>query len=388
MLNLKTQKTPVIMQIIPELGPGGAEQGCVDMAAAIVLSGARAIVVSNGGSRVGEIIRAKAEFAPMPVHTKNPWEMWLNIRRIRRLIRAWDVDVVHVRSRAPAWSAYYACKGTGAKFMTTVHASYKFHNKWKLLYNSIMVRGKRVIAISEHVKQYILDNYPFVDPKNVRLIYRGVALEKFHPQMVGTQRMANLLRDWRIEDGAPIVLLPGRITRIKGHDVLLRAMAQLNRPDVFCVLLGSDQGRVEYRAELEALIEELGLTGQVRIIDHCDDMPAAYMISSVIVSASSVPEGFGRIPVEAQAMGRPIIATDHGGAQETIARGQTGWLITPNDPSALAEAINQALSLTPEQRAVLGDNAMYHVTQHFTREKMCADTLAVYAELLDEKFGS
>ena len=374
------------MQIIPELGPGGAEQGCIDVAAALVQSGARALVVSAGGPRVGEIIRSKAEFIPMPVHSKNPWDIYCNIGRIRRLINAWNVDIVHVRSRAPAWSAYYACKGTGAKFMTTVHAPYNQGGAAKNWYNGIMMRGERVIAISNHVGQYIANNFR-TEPNRVRLIHRGIAMDRFHPTMVGMQRMATLLRDWRIEDGAPIILLPGRITRWKGHHVLLEAMARLNRPDVFCVLLGSDQGRTEYRQELEAQIEKLGLTGQVRIIDHCNDMPAAYMISSVIVSASTDPEGFGRIPVEAQAMGRPIIATDHGGAQETILRGETGWLVPPNDAGAMAEGLRQALSLTPQQRAVLATKSMNHVAMNFTREKMCDETLAVYAELLNEKYG-
>ncbi len=386
MLNLKTQKTPVVMQIIPELGPGGAEQGCIDVAAALVQAGARALVVSAGGPRVGELIRSKAEFIPMPVQSKNPWEMYCNIGRIRRLITAWNVDIVHVRSRAPAWSAWYACKGTSAQFMTTVHAPYNGGSRLKNFYNSIMMRGQRVIAISNHVARYITGNFK-IAPEKIRLIHRGTALDRFHPTMVGMQRMATLLQQWRIEDGAPIILLPGRITRWKGHHVLLQAMAQLGRPDVFCVLLGSDQGRTEYRQELEAQIAALNLTGQVRIIDHCNDMPAAYMISSVVVSASTDPEGFGRIPVEAQAMGRPIIATDHGGAQETIVRGETGWLVPPGDAQALAEALRQALALTPQQRAVLATKSMNHVAMNFTREKMCDETLSVYAELLAEKYG-
>jgi glycosyltransferase involved in cell wall biosynthesis len=386
MLDLKTQKTPVVMQIIPELGPGGAEQGCIDVASALVQAGARALVVSAGGPRVGEIIRSKAEFIPMPVHSKNPWDMYCNIKRIKRLITAWNVDIVHVRSRAPAWSAYYACKGTTARFMTTVHAPYNQGGAFKNAYNSIMTKGERVIVISEHVGKYVTDNFN-VDPKRLRLIHRGIALDRFHPTMVGMQRMATLLRDWRIDDGAQIILLPGRITRWKGHHVLLEAMARLQRPDVFCVLLGSDQGRTEYRAELEAQIGKLGLTGQVRIIDHCNDMPAAYMISTVVVSASTDPEGFGRVPVESQAMGRPIIATDHGGAQETIVRGETGWLIPPNDAGAMAEAMRQALALTPQQRAVLATKSMNHVANNFTREKMCDETLSVYAEILAEKYG-
>lgn len=370
------------MQIIPELSAGGAEQGCIDIAGELVKAGARSIVVATGGSRIGELARSKAEFIPLPVNSKNPFVMYQNIGAIRRLITKYKVDIVHVRSRAPAWSAYHAVRGTNAHFMTTCHAPYNVHSKLKRFYNSIIARGERVVAISEYVAQYLMREYN-CPPERIRLIHNGIGLEKFHPQMVGIQRMATILRTWRIEDGAPIIMLPGRLTRWKGHHVLLQALAQLKRPDVFCVLVGSDQGRIEYRAELEQMTKDLGLSGQVRIVDHCNDMPAAYMVSSVIVSASTDPEGFGRVPVEAQAMGRPVIATDHGGAQETILRGETGWLIPPGDVPALAESLKQALSLTQPQREALGARAMHHAARYFSREKMCAETLAVYSELLN-----
>ena len=187
-------------------------------------------------------------------------------------------------------------------------------------------------------------------------------------------------------DDASIVMLPGRITRWKGHHVLIDAMAKLNRKEIFCVLIGSDQGRKEYREELETAISEKGLEGQIRIIDHCNDMPAAYMISTVVVSASIDPEGFGRIPIEAQAMGRPIIATDHGGAQETIVRNETGWLIPPNNSTALAEAIGQAIDLTQPQKEMLSYQSMEHIAHNFSLAKMADETLNVYAELLHEKY--
>ena len=378
-------KKPVIMQVIPVLSAGGAEQGCIDIAAELTRAGAEAIVVSHGGDRIHELARAGATHINLPVHSKNPFVMARNIKRLRKLIKKHNVDIVHARSRAPAWSAMQACRGTNARYMTTCHAPYNFEGKAKRFYNSSISRGERVIAISHHVADYLRKNYG-TDPRNIRVIHRGIALEKFHPTTVTPERVIKLTKEWRVPDGALIVMLPGRLTRWKGHHILIDAMAQLGRPDVFCVLIGSDQGRTAYRQELEETIREKGLSGQVRIIDHCKDMPAAYMLSAVVVSASTDPEGFGRIPVEAQAMGRPIIATDHGGARETVLRGETGWLIPPHESKPLANALKQALSLTPNQRANLATRAMDHIARHFTREKMADDTLNVYAELLQEKF--
>lgn len=380
------KKSPVVLQIVPELGAGGAEQGCIDIAGELVRSGAKAIVVSNGGGRIHELGRVGAIHISLPVHSKNPVVMWANIRRIRDLINKHDVDIVHARSRAPAWSALKACQGTRAHFMTTCHAPYNISGKAKAFYNSAVARGERVIAISNYVAEYLLKNYK-IEENTLRVIHRGIALEKFHPTTVTPERLINVTKNWRIPDGASIVLLPGRLTRWKGHLVLIEAMARLNRDDVYCVMIGDDQGRAEYRQELETAIREKGLEGRMRILNHCNDMPAAYMMATVVVSASTDPEGFGRVPVEAQAMGRPIIATDHGGACETILRGETGWLIPPSDPAALAQALQEALLLTPTQRAILATRAMSHVAHNFTREKMADETLNVYAELLQEKYA-
>ena len=374
---------PVVMQIIPELGPGGAEQGCIDMAAELVKSGAQAIVVSHGGPRIHELERIGATHINLPVHSKNPLVMARNVKALRKIIQRYHVHIVHVRSRAPAWSAYKACKKTNAHFMTTCHAPYNISGSLKRRYNSIMAKGERVITISHHVANYLRTNYQ-IDENRMRLIHRGVALEKFHPTAVTPERMITLSKQWRIPDGANIIMLPGRITRWKGHHILIDAISKLSRKDVFCVLIGSDQGRTEYSKELEDKIQELQLGGQVRIVPHCNDMPSAYMLATVVVSASTDPEGFGRIPIEAQAMGRPIIGTDHGGAQETIIRGETGWLVPPSDSESMAKAIEEALSLSPTQRSILATRAMAHVAANFTKDQMCDKTLNVYAELLQE----
>lgn len=375
-------KQPVVMQVIPNLGAGGAEQGCIDVAAALVKAGARAIIVSNGGPRVHELARAGAEHIQLPVHSKNPITMWRNVGRLQSIIKKHKVDIVHARSRAPAWSCWKAVKGTGAHFMTTCHAPYNISGEAKRFYNSAIAKGERVIAISGYVAEYLKENYT-IDDTRIRIIHRGIAMEKFHPAAVVMPNVIKLTQQWRVPDGMSIVMMPGRITRWKGHHVLIDAMAKLGREDVFCVMIGDDQGRSEYRQELEAAIAAHHLEGRVRLIDHCNDMPAAYMLSTVVVSASTDPEGFGRVPVEAQAMGKPVIATDHGGARETILRDETGWLVPPGDSDALAEALREALALNAEQRAILAAHAMNHVAQYFSRDHMVDQTLDVYAGLIN-----
>lgn len=369
------------MQVIPELGAGGAEQGCIDIAAEIVKADAKAIIVSNGGYRVPELERIGALHINLPVHSKNPVIMWRNIGRLRRLIKKHNVDIVHARSRAPAWSAWRACQNTDAHYMSTCHAPYNIGNEAKRLYNASIAQGEIVIAISDYVADYLKKNYA-IDPTRIRTIHRGIPMDRFHPAFVTPERMIGLSTQWRIPDSANIIMLPGRITRWKGHHVLIEAISKIDNDDLFCVIIGSDQGRKEYRTELEESIAEKGLQSRIRIVDQCHDMPAAYMLSTVVISASTDPEGFGRIPVEAQAMGRPIIATDHGGAKETVIPGKTGWLIPPSDSDALAHAIEEAISLNASQRAVLATRSMAHVAAHFTKDIMAEKTLDIYAELL------
>ena len=381
------QKQLTIMQIIPTLGVGGAEQGCIDIAAEIVKSGARSIVVSNGGSRVPDLLRIKSDHIDMHVHTKNPVQMIKNIGRIKSLIKKHGVDIVHVRSRAPAWSAYYACRATKTPFVTTVHAAYKGNdNNFKRYYNSVMAKGERVIAISEFIADYTRNNFD-IDLRNLVTIPRGVDLDKFHPELVKPERAINLANQWRIPDGVPIILMPGRVSKIKGHHVLIDALEKLGRRDIFCVMVGPNQGRNEFQDELEKTIEDKNLSGIVRIVDSCDDMPSAYSLASVVVAPSTIAEGLGRVPLEAQAMGRPVIASDYGGFRETIINRQTGWLFPVGDSDALAESLRQALSMTDDQRAQLATRAINHVQQNFTKAKMCNDTMDVYADILRARMG-
>jgi len=375
-------KPPVVMQVVPALESGGVEQGVIDINAAIVKAGGKSIVVAAFGKRVHEITRAGGTFVQLPVKSKNPLTMLLNVWRLRRVIRKYNVDVVHACSRAPAWSARRAVKGTKAHFITSCHAAHTVGNIFKRFYNSSIASGERVIAVSHFLADYLEQNYG-TDPEKIRVIHRGITLAKYHPNAVTPERLIKVAQSWRVPDGASVIMLPGRVTRKKGHQFLIDALYSLRMPDVFCVFLGSSLGNEAYRAELEKYISEKGLEGSVRIVPACDDMPAAYMLATVTVAPTLEPEGFGRIAIEAQAMGRPVIVTDHGGVRETVLRDETGWMVPAGDVSALASAVREALSLDNKERALLATRGMAHVAENFTNDKMCSKTLDVYAEVIN-----
>ncbi|MBM3532750.1 MAG: glycosyltransferase family 4 protein [Alphaproteobacteria bacterium] len=377
---------PTILQVLPALETGGVERGAVQIAAATVKAGWRSVVASAGGRMVRELERAGARHVALPLDTKNPFVIRSNIDRISRLIQAEGVSLVHARSRAPAWSAWTAAKRLGIPFVTTFHGTYGAGNAFKRLYNAVMVRGEPTIAISEFIARHIVETYK-VPRERLRVIPRGIDFERFAPERMQPHRMLQLAKDWRLPDGVPVVLLPGRLTRWKGQTVLIEALTLLKRKDIVCVLAGSEQGRTQYREELERLVAGQGLSGQVRIVGDCQDMPAAYMLADVVVSASTDPEGFGRVSVEAQAMGRPVIATDHGGSRETVLPEVTGWLVPPGDAEALATALTDAVDLPTETRLRLAEIAIAHVREKFDQQKMCDSTLAVYHEALTRAAG-
>ncbi len=377
-----------VLQVLPALGTsGGVERGTVEIANAVVQAGGRAIVASAGGAKEHELQRVHAEHVTLPLDSKNPLVIYNNISRLADLIRRENVDIIHARSRAPAWSALYATKRTKIPFITTFHGTYGRGNFLKRLYNSSMTRGARVIAISNFIAGHIRQYYGVPSDK-IRTIHRGVDLSRFSASNVTAQRVIALANEWRITDGYPVVMLPGRLTRWKGQTVFIEAISRLNRRDIRCLLVGGDQGRHEYRAELEHLVEKYDLGEIVRIVDSCRDMPAAYMLTDVVVSASTDPEAFGRIIIEAQALGRPVIASDHGGAKETVIENETGWLVPPGDPGALAVAIERAIGLDEHRRAVLAEKAIENVREHFSTNTMCRKTLDVYDEVLVSRNGA
>jgi glycosyltransferase involved in cell wall biosynthesis len=377
---------PTVMQVLPALVQGGVERTSIEIASAVSEAGGRCIIVSAGGPMLHDVTRARAEHITLPVDSKNPFIMYTNVFRLAKIIRDNNVDIVHARSRAPAWSAWVAAKRCGVPFVTTFHGVYSLGGRLKRHYNGIMTKGQRVIANSTFVAAHIRRNYG-IRLSKLRIIHRGVDLNRFDANKVTPQRVVELANDWRLEDGLPVIMLPGRLTRWKGQVLFIKAVAALGRKDIRCLLVGSDQGRSNYRREVEDLIADNDLNEVVRIIDNCNDMPAAYMLTDVVVSASTDPEAFGRIIPEAQALGRPVIATNHGGALETVIQGKTGWLVPPGDAQALTSAIECVLALDEDARKELAQKAVANVREKFSKTAMCDKTLAVYDEILSENAG-
>ncbi len=373
-------RPPTVLQVLPALETGGVEQGTVDVAVATAEAGWRALVASAGGPKVYAIERAGGRHVTLPLATKNPVQIWRNAARLAELIRHEQVDIVHARSRAPAWSAYLAARRTGVRFLTTFHGTYNFKGGLKRRYNAVMAKGARVIAISRFIADHLKSHYA-VPESRIRVVQRGIDLRHFDPDRVAPERMIRLAHDWQLPDGVPVVMLPGRLTRWKGQLVLIDALARITDREFICLLVGSDQGRTGYRDELTARVEARGLASRVFIRDDCTDMPACYMLADVVVSASTDPEAFGRIAAEAQAMGRPLVASAHGGVPEQVIDGETAFLVAPGDDAALADGVARALDLDADGRAAMAKAARAQARQ-FSKERMCADTLAVYEELL------
>jgi len=373
-------RPPVILQVLPALESGGVERGTLEIARAIQQHGGKALVASSGGKMSHQLSRYGAQHITLPLESKNPFAIWKNAKELEKIIREQKVDIVHARSRAPAWSAYLACKRTGAKFVTTFHGTYGLQNKYKARYNSVMLKGDRVIAISHFIADHIRANYQ-VDEGKIRIIHRGVDLDLFTPDLFSHQRMAALIQEWRLPMELPIVLFPGRITRWKGQDVFLKALASLPHRNFFAVILGDDKKRGAFKDELDALVTQLGLEEHVRFAAHTQYITEAYMLARVVVATSIEPEAFGRVVLEAQAMGKPVIATNHGGPQETVLQGVTGLLVPPGDVEALAVAIDHTMHLDEAMQQQIAGDALKQAKK-FSLQAMCDKTLAVYEELL------
>jgi len=373
-------RPPTVLQVLPALESGGVERGTVEIAAGLHTAGWRALVASSGGAMEYELARIGAEHVTLPLDRKNPIIIHRNAARLARLILGQGVDLVHARSRAPAWSAYLAARRTGRPFVTTFHGAYG-SAPWKHWYNAVMAKGDVVIAISDFIAEHVRRHH-HVEAQRLVTIHRGVDTAVFDPARVSAERIVRLAQSWRLDDGASVILLPARLTRLKGQAVLLEAMARLDRPDLICVLLGGDHGSPGYAREVDRVIRRHGLGGSVRIVPPCRDMPAAYMLADAVVSTSTRPEGFGRTIAEAQAMGRPVIASAHGGATEIVRPGETGWLTRPGQAAELQQALAAALSLSRQARERMAGAARAVVLERFSLATMQKRTLAVYKGLL------
>lgn len=375
-----------ILQVIPDLSAGGAERTTVEMAEAITGAGGRAIVVSEGGRLESSLQRAGGELVHMPVASKNPLTIRANGQKIAALIKNEGVDLVHARSRAPAWSAYRACQQTGTPFVTTYHGAYSGLTGMKRKYNSVMAKGDLVIANSDWTAAHVIGVHG-VDPARIVTIPRGVDFAAFDPKAVSADRQRALQTKWHIsdDDTRTVLLLPGRLTSWKGQKIAIEAMAGLSgleRQKLHLVLAGDAQGRTKYVSELEDAIVENGLGGSVSIVGHCSDMPAAYALADIILAPSTRPEAFGRVAAEASAMAKPVIVADHGGQREIIIEGQTGARAEPSSVPALTACIRTITSLPPVAQKAMGEAGQNHVRQRFSKKQLQLATLGVYARLL------
>ena len=380
---------PTILQIVPELETGGAELSAVEIATAVVQAGGRALVLSEGGRLVARLESAGGEFVPFAAASKNPIRMLWNARMLGKLIEREDVSLIHARSRAPAWSAMLAARRAGKPFVTTVHGAHSERSAMKKRYNSIMARGDVVITNSQFTAAIVKDRYGVADQR-LRVIYRGIDPSQFDPADVSDERLAALRAKWDVPAGARIILLPARLSPIKGHRTVVEAIARLKQQqelgDTVVVFAGDAQGRDGYVAELNHLIDVAGLTASFRLPGHVADVPAAMLLADATLVASTVPETFGRTVAEAGAMNCPVIATDIGAPPELIVTApsseRTGWLTPPGDPARLADAIREVVALSPAARLTLGEAARRHVLQRFSLRAMKQQTLAVYDTLL------
>jgi len=370
-----------VLQVLPHLNSGGLVSGAVEISGALQKAGMISYVASSGGRRAREITRLGAKVIFLSLESKNPIIIFLNVYKLSKIIKKYKINIIHARSRAPAWSAYFAAKKMGIPFVTTFHGTYAIKNNLKKKYNSIMVSGDRIIAISKFIKNHILSNYK-IGKEKIVTIHRGINLDNFDYLKVSNERLITFSKKFNIPEDSYVVLLPGRITRWKGHILLIEAIAKLERSDITCLLVGDSQGRKKYITELENLINKVNLKNSFRIIENQTDMAAIYKLADVVVSASLDPEAFGRVVAEAQAMGRPTVAVNHGGGPEIIIEGITGWLFKPGDSADLARKINKALSLNIEDRDKMAVKSIERTKLNFNNEMMCANTLKVYEEIL------
>ena len=376
-----------VLQVIPRLGYGGAETGCYDLAHFLHEQNSKSMIVTSGGELLRYVKKNKVKIIRLPVHSKNPILMFVNALILSIIILIYNIDIVHARSRAPAWSCFFSCFITRRKFVTTFHGTYNFSNSLKKFYNSVMVRSKLIIAGSNFIFNHINENYEkFLKSNNkLMVIFRGINLEYYNKKNVSENKVTKLMSAWKIDSDKKTILLPGRLTYWKGQDLFIEAINVLiedyNKSNFQAIILGSDQGRNVYSKKLFGLVQRYQLNKKIKFINSCNEMPTAYSLSDIIVSSSIEPEAFGRIAVEAQAMEKPIVASDIGGAKETVVNGKSGFLYKSKDPRELAKVLNNVIELDKEALYSIGKEGRRNVTKRFDVEQMCKTTFTEYKKL-------
>ena len=378
-----------VLQVIPKLGYGGAETGCYDIAHYLNENDCKSYIITSGGELIKFINKKKVKLIRLPVQSKNPIIMLFNSIVIFLIILFYNINIVHARSRAPAWSCFLATKITGRKFVTTFHGAYNFNSKLKKFYNSVMVRSDLIIAGSNFIFSHINENYSKYLNANKKflVIFRGINTDYFDPSTTLEKDEDNLFKSWELKVGKKIILFPGRLTSWKGQEMFLDSInkvnIQLGHDAFIAIILGSDQGRELYKKKLIRLVQQYRLTNQVKFIEHCKNMPVAYKISNFVVSASIEPESFGRISVEAQSMQKPILASNIGGSKETIIDNKTGILFESGNSEEMSKKIIELLNLDESTLNQMGIEGRKNVINKFNVEKMCFSTYSEYKKLIN-----
>ena len=377
-----------VLQVIPKLGYGGAETGCYDIAHFLSENDCGSFLATSGGELLKFIKKDKVKLLRLPVHSKNPLLILFNTLALAIYIILFKINIIHARSRAPAWSCYFASLLTGRVFVTTFHGTYNFNSNLKKFYNSIMLRAKLTIAGSNFIFGHINENYGeyLNKKKKLRVIFRGINIDYFNSKNISVLKQEKLKKEWGLSSNKFTILLPGRLTYWKGQEKFIESLNILiedyNVSNFQAIILGSDQGRKVYSKKLINLVERYNLNKKIIFIPHCKEMPLAYSLSDVVVSASIEPEAFGRVSVEAQSMGKPIVATNLGGSKETIINKKTGFLYKHDDPRELAKTLNTVIQLSPEQLKSIGNEGRKNITKKFDVEIMCHSNLKEYRKLI------
>jgi len=377
------QEKPIILQVIPTLNISGAEQGCFDVANYLTKNGFTSNIITSSGYRIEQLEKNGSIINRIPVHSKNPLTMIINIFRIIKIVKKNNINIIHARSRAPAWSCYFVAKIAKIKFITTFHGTYNFNNKIKKFYNSIMIRSDYIIAISEFIHNEIKSKYAY-SKKNLSVISRGIDIEYLDPSKTDYKKVKKIIKDHDIKNDSIKLVLPGRVSGWKGHNVAIEAMAHLKdkSSNDFELIFVGPADNLKLKNNLLQKISELKLENCVKFVGPSKEMNLVYSLADIVLSCSTDPEAFGRIPVEAQAMGKVIIASNHGGHTETIINGLSGFLYSPLNSEELANLIIKTISSEIYLEDQYRIKRRQIILDKFTDLNMCKKTLEVYNKVL------
>jgi len=377
-----------VLQVIPKLGYGGAETGCFDIAHYLAEKECGSFIVTASGELLKFVKKEKVKIFRLPVHSKNPILIIINTLILSVIIIFFKISIVHARSRAPAWACYLACLLTNRIFVTTFHGTYNFKSKFKKFYNSVMLRAKLTIAGSNFIFNHINENYSeyLSKEKKLRVIFRGINVDYYNQKNISILKQEKLKKEWGLTSNKFTILMPGRLTNWKGQVKFIESLNILvedfNLTNFQAIMLGSDQGRTVYKKKLINLVERYSLNKKIKFVNNCKEMPLAYSLADAVVSASIEPEAFGRVAVEAQSMGKLIIASNIGGSKETIINKKSGFLYKFDDPRELAKSLNTVIQLTQEELKSMGNEGRKNITKKFDVETMCYTNLNEYKKLL------